>query len=156
MRKKWLWAAASTIFILLIIVVGLYWKYFYLPAPIEIESGSKLAFNLSEGPSIAVLPFDNMSKDPDQEYFCDGITENIIAVLSHTLDLLTSNQKLTGIYFSLDDNKDTLLNRFLSISTGIPLNQVQRRQTTDKHRGMLRCGYNYLFKLAEEKRLTGL
>jgi len=69
MRKKWLWAAASTIFILLIIFVGLYWKYFYLPAPMEIESESKMALNLSEGPSIAVLPFVNMSKDPDQEHF---------------------------------------------------------------------------------------
>jgi len=88
MRKKWLWAAASTILILLIIFVGLYWKYFYLPAPIEIDSGSKMAFNLSKGPSIAVLPFVNMSKDPDQEYFCDGITENIIAILSHIPKLM--------------------------------------------------------------------
>jgi adenylate cyclase len=96
--KKWLWAAASTIFILLIIVVGLYWKYFYLPAPIEIESGSKMAFNLSEGPSLAVLPFDNMSKDPDQEYVCDGITENIIAVLSHIPKLMVIARNSTFAY----------------------------------------------------------
>ncbi|MFC1880212.1 hypothetical protein ACFL2S_01770 [Thermodesulfobacteriota bacterium] len=96
--KKWLWATAFTIFILLIIVVGLYWKYFYLPAPIEIGSGSKMAPNLSEGPSIAVLPFDNMSKDPDQEYFCDGITENIIAVLSHIPQLLVIARNSTFAY----------------------------------------------------------
>ena len=37
---------------------------------------------LSDKPSIAVLPFDNMSGDSEQEYFTDGITEDIITALS--------------------------------------------------------------------------
>jgi adenylate cyclase len=37
---------------------------------------------LSDKPSIAVLPFENMSGDPEQEYFSDGITEDIITALA--------------------------------------------------------------------------
>jgi replicative DNA helicase len=70
-----------------------------------------------------------------------------------TLDLLDSNLDVSGIYFSLDDNKDVILNRFLSINTGIPLNQVQRPQTSDKHKNMLQGGYSYLFNLADSERL---
>jgi serine/threonine protein kinase/Tfp pilus assembly protein PilF len=38
-------------------------------------------------PSIAVLPFANLSADPEQEYFCDGVTEEIINALTHVEDL---------------------------------------------------------------------
>jgi TolB-like protein/class 3 adenylate cyclase len=38
---------------------------------------------LPDKPSIAVLPFSNLSGDPEQEYFADGITEDIITALSH-------------------------------------------------------------------------
>src|SRR5215470_12025201 len=41
------------------------------------------ALTLPDKPSIAVLPFQNMSGDAEQEYFADGITEDIITALSH-------------------------------------------------------------------------
>jgi len=37
---------------------------------------------LPDKPSIAVLPFDNMSSDPDQEFFADGVVEDLITALS--------------------------------------------------------------------------
>src|SRR5262245_35419267 len=51
------------------------------------------ALPLPDKPSIAVLPFQNMSGDPEQEYFADGITEDIITALSRipTLFVIARN-----------------------------------------------------------------
>jgi adenylate cyclase len=49
---------------------------------LEKASFDRMAYPLPEKPSIAVMPFDNLSGDPDQEYFCDGLTEEIITGLS--------------------------------------------------------------------------
>ena len=87
MRKKWLWATGCTVFILLIAFTGLFWKYLYLPTPEVIDPEKKMAFDLPKGPSIAVLPFDNISGDPEQDYFCSGITENITSALAHVRQL---------------------------------------------------------------------
>jgi eukaryotic-like serine/threonine-protein kinase len=46
------------------------------------------ARSTAEQTSIVVLPFENLSPDPEQEYFCDGMTEEIITDLSHVHDLL--------------------------------------------------------------------
>jgi adenylate cyclase len=51
-------------------------------APIEPPVESTQALALPDKPSIAVLPFENMSGDPDQEYFADGMVEEIITALS--------------------------------------------------------------------------
>jgi len=51
-------------------------------APIEPPVESTQALALPNKPSIAVLPFQNMSGDPEQEYFADGMVEEIITALS--------------------------------------------------------------------------
>jgi hypothetical protein len=52
------------------------------------ESGTKTGSEedpllaLPTGPVVAVLPFENLSRDPDQEYFSDGLTDDIITAHS--------------------------------------------------------------------------
>lgn len=61
-----------------------------IPKP-ETDATPKTAepegLQVPDKPSIAVLPFNNMSGDPEQEYFSDGITEDITTALSHFSDL---------------------------------------------------------------------
>ena len=45
-------------------------------------SSTRSALPLPDRPSLAVLPFTNMSGDPEQEYFADGVVEDIITALS--------------------------------------------------------------------------
>ena len=56
------------------------------------------SLELPEEPSIAVLPFSNMSGDPEQEYFSDGITEDIITALSRISGLLVVARNSTMVY----------------------------------------------------------
>ena len=58
---------------------------------------SKPALALPDKPSIAVLPFTNMSGDPEQDYFADGIAEDIITALSHfkALFVIARNSSFT-------------------------------------------------------------
>jgi len=48
-------------------------------------------------PAVAVLPFDNLTRDPEQEYFSDGLTEDIITALSHwrTFPVIARNSTFT-------------------------------------------------------------
>jgi len=81
--RKWIWPAiVATVLILAFFV----WYNFQNETV------------LSEKPSIAVLPFDNMTSDPKQEYFSDGITEDIITELSKISGLLVISRNSTFTY----------------------------------------------------------
>ena len=57
-----------------------------------------MALPLPDKPSIAVLPFVNMSGDPQQEYFSDGLTEEIITALSKTPKLFVIARNSSSVY----------------------------------------------------------
>ena len=69
------------------------------PAPkVEVASKENMALPLPDLPSIAVLPFVNMSEDTKQEFLCDGITEEIITGLSKAPHLFVISRQSTFSY----------------------------------------------------------
>jgi len=64
----------------------------------EDPKDAAVATAISKKPSIAVLPLVNMSGDPEQEFFADGLTEDIITELSRFHDLLVISRNSTFVY----------------------------------------------------------
>jgi TolB-like protein len=62
------------------------------------ESGSVSLEMQRRGPTIAVLPFGNLSGDPSQDFFSDGISEQLITVLSHFEELRVLARNTTFAY----------------------------------------------------------
>jgi adenylate cyclase len=75
-------------------------KYFDRPPSSSVATASvqKVALPLPDKPSIAVLPFENMTGDPKQEYFADGFTEQIITSLSKIPALFVISRNSTFTY----------------------------------------------------------
>ena len=74
------------------------WKLYLKPAPVQTASLERMAFPLPDKPSIAVLPFVNMSGDPKQEFFSDGLTEDIITSLSKVPNIFVIARNSTFTY----------------------------------------------------------
>jgi adenylate cyclase len=92
--------AAIVAFIVLVVALGtfLLW-HFYLRGPaITPASVERMAFPLPDKPSIAVLPFTNMSGDPEQDYIGDGLSENIISALSISSKIFVIARNSTFTY----------------------------------------------------------
>ena len=91
---------ALKILIALIAAANAVWPLYthYISRPHEVASKEKMALPLPGKPSIAVLPFTNMSGDPKEEYFSDGVTEEIITALSKVPHLFVIARSSTFTY----------------------------------------------------------
>ena len=78
--------------------------------------GKKISEKNTASKSIAVLPFVNMSSDPDQEYFSDGISEEIINSLTHLKDLKVAG-RTSSFHFKNRNIDLRLVGKKLNVTT---------------------------------------
>jgi len=120
----------------------------------EIESqrdGSLLGFRLNK--------FSKLEKNIDglqTGLYIIGAETNVgkTAFLTNLfLDVLESNPETIGMYFSLDDSKDVIINRLLGIISNLELNQVQRKQDNPTDQQILKNAYDKLITFARSRRI---
>jgi adenylate cyclase len=95
-KTKWWMTVAAPV----VILIGLAGWYLFIEQFKRVEPASlkKMAFQLPDKPSIAVLPFVNKSGDPKQDYFSDGITEAIITALSQIQNMFVIARNSANTY----------------------------------------------------------
>lgn len=99
------WKSALVFVVLALVVAGVALLYKPWEPQEEPASIERMAFPLPDRPSIAVLPFDNMSGDSEQEYFVDGMTE----------DLITDLSKISGLFVIARNSSFTYKDRSVKV-----------------------------------------
>ena len=95
-KRRLIVAAGAGIVLAAVVGVGI-WLAPWKPRPDPLAPG-QTALSLPSKPSIAVLPFDNMSGDAEQAYFADGVTEDLITDLSKVAGLFVIARNSTFAY----------------------------------------------------------
>jgi TolB-like protein/class 3 adenylate cyclase/rhodanese-related sulfurtransferase/Tfp pilus assembly protein PilF len=91
------WHAAAALVTAALAVGGLVWWQPWAPE-FEPASVERMALPLPDKPSLAVLPFNNFSPDPEQRYFADGMTEDLITDLSQLSGIFVIARNSTWAY----------------------------------------------------------
>lgn len=96
-RRRSKWVVVAAMGLLIVIGGGLAW---FQPWVVREEPASieRMAFPLPDEPSIAVLPFDNLSGDSEQDYFVDGISDTLITILARLPNVFVIARNSTFTY----------------------------------------------------------
>jgi TolB-like protein len=99
LQGRYRWIALVAV-VVMIVGAGIWviWERSLKPALVRKASIERMAFSLPEKPSIAVLPFVNMSDDKSQEILCDGLTDDLITDLSKISGLFVIARNSTFVY----------------------------------------------------------
>ncbi|MET4687681.1 adenylate/guanylate cyclase domain-containing protein [Sinorhizobium fredii] len=96
-HRPWLWIPVAAAALALAAGSMVFWNSFRAPA-VELASRARMEFPLPDRPSIAVLPFTNMSGEAEQEHFTDGMTDSLITDLSKISGLFVVARNSTFAY----------------------------------------------------------
>lgn len=97
-RYRWTALTAAAVLSGFLLAGGTIWWITHGQPESYPVSAENVAYALPDKPSIAVLPFANMSDDPGQEYFADGMTEDLITDLSKVSALFVAARNSTFAY----------------------------------------------------------
>ena len=89
--------AAAALVVVVAFAVGI-WQLYSRSSTIEPGSAENMVNSLPEKPSVAVMPFDNLSDDPEQDYFSDGMTDELISDLAKIENILVISRNSTFTY----------------------------------------------------------
>ncbi len=107
-NKRRVWLLAALGLIISAFAIGSYWFWYPWRKASTVSESSTAAMPAIREKSIAVLPFENLSRDPDNAYFAEGIKDEILTKLATVHDLKVISRTSTAKYQSKPDNLRTV------------------------------------------------
>ena len=95
--RKWLIRFAM-ISLIVTLTAFMFWQGNIFSSKVEVASIEKMAFPLPEDPSIAILPFINLTGDPNQDYLGESVAAHLITILARVPELFVISQYTTFSY----------------------------------------------------------
>ena len=99
LQRRYRWIGLIAVIVMIVAAAAwAIWEFSLKPAQVKKALMKRMAFPLPDRPSIAVLPFVNMSDDRSQEIFTDGLTDDLITDLSKVSGLFVIARNSTFLY----------------------------------------------------------